>query len=274
MFNFYKHTTRFGNINDMADMQFGESYAGVYDLLYGEKDYAKEVEFLVDAVEKNSPNKVDKILSLGIGTANHEVLLAQRGYEIVGVDVSSQMISQAESKIAKMGLKDNVTLLQGDISKVEIEEKFDVTMAMFNVLGYQNENSQLESVLKNVSDLLNKKGIFLFDCWHAPAVWSDRPKEKKKVVRQGDREIVRKTKPRLIPSKNLLEISFELTEKRSDRELKITKEKHTMRYFTLPELAYYFSNAGMEIIDSCNFMDMDSKIGDKEWNIFLTVRKK
>jgi predicted TPR repeat methyltransferase len=62
-------------------------YARYYDLLYHDKDYRRESEFVAQLIKKHSPG-ARRLLELGCGTGIHGILLAEQGYEIHGLDLS------------------------------------------------------------------------------------------------------------------------------------------------------------------------------------------
>ncbi|MCX8108650.1 MAG: methyltransferase domain-containing protein, partial [Verrucomicrobiae bacterium] len=67
---------------------FGEIYAEAYDSLYKEKDYDLEVSLLERLFQEYRAGAVHRILDVGCGTGNHAIRLAQRGYQVTGVDQS------------------------------------------------------------------------------------------------------------------------------------------------------------------------------------------
>lgn len=247
-------------------------YAKYYDLLYREKDYKKEVAFMLEALKRGGFSG-KKILSLGCGTCTYEIILAQKGFSITGVDVSKQMLKIAKDKVSKLKLTKNIKLIQGDVRDLNLSGKFDIVMCMFNVIGYQNTNEDLSKMLKNVSHLLKKNGAFFFDCWHMPAVFTDKPtKRVKKIVINGE-TIVRKTIPILFPEKNLLQITFDIKNYKGKKLMSRANETHIMRYFSLPELTYFLETNGIKIQNTCNFLDINSKIGSDKWDIFVIACK-
>jgi len=79
-------------------MKIFQKYANYYDILYQDKDYKKECDFLEKIFEKYSKKRINSILDLGCGTGSHSLILAKRDYEVSGVDLSSQMINRARNK--------------------------------------------------------------------------------------------------------------------------------------------------------------------------------
>ncbi len=89
---------------------FGKEYSTAYDSLYHDKDYEKECEFIEDVLSKSSI-KVRRILDLGCGTGGHALLLAKKGYAVVGVDRSAEMLEFARQRAKDEGL--SVEFIQG-----------------------------------------------------------------------------------------------------------------------------------------------------------------
>jgi SAM-dependent methyltransferase len=160
-----------------------------------------------------------------------------------------------------------------DVRKFVFKEKFDNAMAMFNIVGYQTKNEDLEKMFKNVYHSLKKGGIFVFDCWYMPAVLKDKPTDRIRKIKTHVGNIIRLTKSALNLNKDIIEISFDVIETVKDRVVNETNETHFMRYWSLPELQYFLGKAGFSVIRTCNFMDPNSEISDDEWNIFVVARK-
>ena len=77
--------------------QFGNLYSQYYDLLYRDKDYLGEVEY-IDKLIKSLNKETKTILDLGCGTGRHAEILCDKGYIVHGVDRSKEMLEVAESR--------------------------------------------------------------------------------------------------------------------------------------------------------------------------------
>jgi SAM-dependent methyltransferase len=241
-----------------------QKYANYYDAIYKEKDYQKEVDFLAQIIKKYSKGKVKNILSLGCGTASHDILLAKKGFKILGVDRSQKMIKIARQKAEKE--KTDIKFKLADVTNFNFAKKFDFSMAMFNIVGYMIENEQMDKMLKNTAKLLKRSGLFVFDCWYGPAVLKSRPENK---TRNIGEKIFRRTTQKLDIEKSIINITFEII----DNEKLADKENHKMRFWFLKELEYFLNKNNFKLVKVCNFMDLNSKISEDNWNIFVIAQK-
>lgn len=251
-----------------------QDYSNYYDSLYKDKDYEAEMKFILNSLGKVGGKDFKKILSLGCGTCTYEVLLAKKGCEITGIDLSQKMLKLARQKLKKNGLLNKVALKQGDVRRFDVKEKHDLAIAMFNVVGYQIENQDMEEMLASTNSSLKKGAFLAFDCWHAPAVYQDPPGARERSVFVRGMRITRKTKSILLPTKNLIKITFDIVVSKKGRIVDKVKETHEMRYWTIPELKYFLDKTGFELASVVNFMGKSSKISDDKWDIFVIAKKK
>src|SRR5262245_50414685 len=126
---------------------FGPTYASAYDALYAEKDYDAECDVVESAFQHHVDGAVRAVLDLGCGTGGHALRLARRGYDVVGVDLSPEMIARAEAKGAAEGQA--VRWIEGDVTDVDAGGGFDAALMMFAVLGYQHTNDGVLDALRN-----------------------------------------------------------------------------------------------------------------------------
>ncbi|OXS77038.1 hypothetical protein B1B04_01145 [Lysinibacillus sp. KCTC 33748] len=87
-------------------------YAEYYDLLYKDKDYIQEANYIDSLLQKYSSN-TKSILELGCGTGKHAIILGKKGYKVHGVDLSEGMIREAKIHLEQEESTD-IQLTQGD----------------------------------------------------------------------------------------------------------------------------------------------------------------
>jgi len=246
-----------------------ESYASFYDALYREKDYNAECDFLEEVFKKYSA-PVKSILDVGCGTGGHSLLLAKRGYDVSGVDLSPHMLSIAKEKAAEEGL--SLKLKEGDARSFEFGEKFDAVVSMFAVMGYQITNEDIDKAFKRVREHLKSGGLFVFDIWFGPAVLTDRPSDKVLIIEHGDEKIIRMTRPDLSVMNHTVDVKFTVMRTKDNTIIENTEETHPMRFFFPQELEYFLKNNNMKMLDICPFLKLDEKVTLASWNISVIAK--
>ena len=101
------------------------------------------------------------VLDLGCGTGTMTELLAEKGYDMIGVDSSEEMLEQAMEKRVQSGL-DILYLLQ-DMREFELYGTVRAVVSVCDSLNYVLEEEELLQVFRLVNNYLDPGGIFLFD---------------------------------------------------------------------------------------------------------------
>lgn len=251
---------------------FGAVYADSYDLIYRDKDYAAE-STLIESIFRKYNNTVRSVLDLGCGTGNHAFPLAQRGYEVIGVDRSTDMLDRAQRKLMNAGLDGKLIFQQADIGAVNLERTFDVALMMFAVLGYQLDNSEVLSALKAARRHLCVGGLFIFDVWYGPAVLHQRPSQRFKVFpgEEGE-QILRATSGELDINRQLCNVYYHVWRLKEGRLTGETEETHSVRYFFPLELNLLLECTGFAPIRSGAFPDFDKESDETTWNVLVVAR--
>jgi len=220
-----------------------KAYSLYYDLLYREKDYQSEAKYILQLLSSFELN-LESILDFGCGTGKHDVIFANQGLSIHGVDVSESMIRQAK-QYESGKLKFEV----GDMRKHRLDKKFSAVISLFHVMSYQTENADLINSFKNASYHLEKGGLFIFDCWFGPAVLNDPPTVRIKRLEDTHIKVVRITEPVMVPLKNTVLVNFDIhIEDTHSKSYSTVTETHKMRYLFYPEIAVIAEMTGFQIV--------------------------
>ncbi len=248
------------------------NYARYYDLLYKDKDYADEAEYVCDLIKKHCP-KAKNILDLGCGTGKHDFLLAQSGFEVTGVDQSEAMLTAANAKLSVIKPKTpSLSFRQGDIRTVRLRHSFDVIIALFHVISYQTTNNDLQSTFDTVREHLNKGGIFIFDCWYGPAVLTDRPATRVKRLEDEAIVVTRIAEPTMFPNDNQVAVDYHIfVRDKNSGEVDELRETHRMRYLFQPEVELLLQGSGMAITEVSGWMTKHQP-GFDTWGACFVVK--
>ncbi len=251
---------------------FGPSYASVYDSLYEAKDYEAECDLLERIFNKHSQKPVRSILDMGCGTGNHAFPLARRGYDVVGVDRSADMIELARKKSSNYTGDHQPRFEVSDVTTLNIDDRFDVAMMMFAVLGYQHDNESVIAALTNMRLHLHHGGLAIFDVWYGPVVLGERPSDRKREISHPNGKIIRSASSTLDIHKHLCHVSFDAQDISNEGKPTQISESHTMRYFFPRELDLFLHVAGFSLIRIGQFPDFDREPDDASWNVMIVAR--
>lgn len=242
--------------------------ARFYDLFYKDKDYFAEADFVSHLIRKQNPS-ARKLLELGCGSGNYSLPLIDLGYEIVGLDLSPEMISRAQAKA-----KHQFTGVVTDIAAFELDTNFDGAVALFHVISYLTETDKVLSCLKHVQRHLLPGALFIFDVWFTPAVCYLQPERRVKSMFDHDVEITRTAIPRSCDEKNIVEVHYHFEMKdATNLQRQTAEETHVMRHFSTPEISLLARLAGLEFIGATE-MVTDARPSKNTWGVCYILQKK
>jgi SAM-dependent methyltransferase len=245
---------------------FGRDYAAAYDDLYQEKDYVAECELIERTFKLYGHGPVRRVLDLGCGTGGHAVVLAERGYEVVGVDRAPDMLEQARARNSPARFE------LGEIGAVRLAQTFDAVLMMFAVLGYQVGNANLQAALATAREHVKQHGLFFCDVWYGPAVLAERPSERVKVIDTAEGQIIRVASGELDALHNLCLVRYHVWRIAHGHVAAEVREQHPMRYFFAPELELFLASAGFELVRLGAFPNLDDEPTEQTWNVALVAR--
>lgn len=218
------------------------NYSRYYDLLYRHKDYQGEAEYIHSLIEKHRPG-ARTLLDLGCGTGRHASLLAERGYDVTGVDRSPDMLAEARARGARGG---RTEFVEGDLRSARLGREFDVVVSLFHVLSYQTTNADLAAAFATLRAHLAPGGLFIFDCWYGPAVLNLRPAVRVLRLEDDRTAVTRLAEPVLHPNANVVDVNYHVFVKdKQTSQVSELREKHSMRYLFAPEVEFLLASAGL-----------------------------
>lgn len=121
------------------------------------RDTEKEAEFLKNVIKTKG-----SLLDLCCGTGRHLILLCKKGWNVIGLDISTNLL-----KIAKKGMADKhvrFPLVRGEMRHLPFKsESFLTVINMFTSFGYLPSEKEDMKSLKEVTRTLQQNGSFLID---------------------------------------------------------------------------------------------------------------
>jgi len=249
------------------------AYSKYYDLLYMDKDYQSEADFVDSLIQEYAPDS-KSILDLGCGTGRHDVFLAQKGYSVTGVDFSEDMLALARSSLASLELQASaLNFLQGDIRTIRLGQQFGSVISLFHVMSYQTTNEDLKAAFMTAKGHLAPGGIFIFDFWYGPAVLTNRPVVRVKRMEDNECKVIRIAEPVIHANENIVDVNYTVVMRNKNTDaVQDIQETHSMRYLFLPEIKALLADAGLELCEVGEWMT-GNKPGFASWSVYCVARR-
>jgi predicted TPR repeat methyltransferase len=249
-------------------------YSAYYDLLYADKDYAGEAQYVRTLIDECALKPVASLIELGCGTGIHAGLLAAQGLKVLGVDSSAAMLATAQRRTCSPDTNPvQLSFELGDARSYRTARTFDVVASIFHVLSYQTSEADANAMLATAAAHLSKGGIFIFDFWYGPAVLWQRPAVRTKNLANDHLQITRLAEPVVRDEIDVVEVNYKVFIR--DRNSGVTheiQETHPMRYFFLPELDTMLAAQGMERVKTEEWMTRRSP-SLETWGVCVVARK-
>ena len=136
-------------------------FAAVYDALTENVEYEKRADYFCSLLNGNGVNG-GLLLDLACGTGTLSLLMAKKGFSVIGVDLSEDMLAIAQNK--KYDSCDSETLfLCQDMRKLDLYGTVDCCICSLDSLNHLTGYGDLFKTFSGVSAFMNDGGIFIFD---------------------------------------------------------------------------------------------------------------
>ncbi len=137
-----------------------EALAGSYDRLTNDVDYGGIVDFYWEILRREGV-KPRTAVDLACGTGSVTVLLAKRGLQVTGVDISEEMLTQAYDKAQNLHPKPR--FLRQSLPRLYLDRGVDLAVCALDSLDYLTRPEDCAQAIRRVYKALNPGGVFLFD---------------------------------------------------------------------------------------------------------------
>ena len=143
-------------------MSVYEALASSYDRLTDDVAYEAVLNYLESLFHKLEV-KPESVLDLACGTGSLSVLLAQRGYRVLGADISEDMLAVAYEKSMAMEGENRPYFIHQSMQKLRLPYEVDCVVCCLDSLNYLTEPEDCRKAIRRVYDALAPGGVFLFD---------------------------------------------------------------------------------------------------------------
>lgn len=202
-----------------------------YHILYKNRDDSEAEQFVSNLISQLDLAPKSKVLDLACGKGRHSIYLNQRGFDVVGIDLSQNSIDQANQQA-----NEHLRFYQQDMREAMPEQSFDAVFNLFTSFGYFDSFSENAKVLESVKGCLKSTGILVIDFMNVEFVQEHFQKSFEKEVQGIKFQIHKKVEDGII----VKDIQFE----DEGREYQYTERVQVLK---LDDFDQLLSDSGFEI---------------------------
>jgi SAM-dependent methyltransferase len=243
-------------------------HAARYDLIYAGKPYGEEAAFVARLLSDWDSGS-GRLLDLACGTGRHAREFDALGYEVTGVDYSSDQLEAARRNTP------GVSFVRQDMRELDLgSERFDAITCLFDSIGYPQTNEGVLAALEGARMHLAPAGTLVVEFLHAAALL--RHASPVRVARwntPSGGELVRISEVELDLPRDLMLVSYELFELGADGVLlDHSTEEQVNRYFTAEGMRTLMSAAGLRTVALLPAYVDSAAIDDGAWHVLAVAK--
>ncbi|MCK5069361.1 MAG: class I SAM-dependent methyltransferase [Desulfocapsa sp.] len=137
------------------------SLAKLYDNFTSDRDHSSWSNYICELLIKNNIFAGSKVLDICCGTGGKTYELYKKGYRVIGLDKSTEMLEIATNRFSENSAK--IQLICQDILEINLHNKQDAIVCINDGINYISNLDDVKKVFSNIFNTLEKDGVFLFD---------------------------------------------------------------------------------------------------------------
>lgn len=221
-------------------METYTTFAQVYDEMMEDIPYEEWCRYLVGLLQEFGV-KDGLVLELGCGTGIMTELLAENGYDMIGVDSSEEMLAEALEKREKSG--HDILYLQQDMREFELFGTVRAVVSVCDSINYILEKKELVQVFSLVNNYLDPECVFIFDM-KTEHFYRDLAGDA--VYGQNGEDVSLIWENCYYPEDRINEYSLAMFLREEDGRYRKEEEVHYQRAYTVEEVRRAMEAAGLQ----------------------------
>lgn len=247
-------------------MQAYSGFAAFYDLFMGNVPYDDWTEFIVNQLYTNNIHK-GLVLDLGCGTGSMTRRLADKGFDMIGIDISEDMLAIAREK--SIGREDGILYICQDMRNFELYGTVAAIICLCDTMNYMLEEEDLLQVFTLANNYLDSQGLFIFDM---DTLYAYEEVMADSVVAENHAEGSFIWENTYYEESSINEVDLTIFIKESEYYRKY-EEKHYRRGYSVSTIKQLIEKAGMEWIGAYDSLTGKAYEDDSE-RIYIIAREK
>lgn len=198
-----------------------------------------------------------RVLDLACGKGRHSLHLRQKGFDVIGIDLSEESIAEA-----KLSERDGLEFFEHDMRSLYWQNYFDLVVNLFTSFGYFHNKEDDQKTISAVADSLKDEGLFVLDFLNATKVQANLVAYEEKTIDNIRFEITRAVENGVIEKRiHVIDEDVEL-----DFEEKVDA-------LELSDLEEYLTAAGLELMHTFGDYNLNAFEASTSDRLILVAKK-
>lgn len=251
-------------------MEAYTDFAYVYDTFMDNTPYEEWCDYLVDILKSHNIES-ELLLDLGCGTGTLTEMLAKRGYDMIGVDYSQEMLDIAMEKKAESGYE--ILYLLQDMREFELYGTVAGIVCVCDSINYLLTEEDVLTTLKLANNYLDPKGLMIFD-FNTVHKYRDVIGDTTIAENRDDCSFIWDNFYYEEEGINEYEVTFFLKSEEKDGEALFRRfeETHYQRGYTLEQMVSLVEKAGLRFLSAVDF-DTKEPVTEESERILIIAQE-
>ena len=148
------------------------------------RPWCEVVQFIKDL----SPSE-QLVLDLGCGNGRHSLAFMERGFNIIGTDISFKVLEIAKTKAGKITAQKNASFINADGTNLPFRKNAFYSIIAIAVIHHLKTKAKRKQLLLEIFDKLDKNGLAFISCWLRTHPRFEK-KDLRKEILEGKKEVL------------------------------------------------------------------------------------
>lgn len=243
-----------------------DNFSDFYDLLTDNVEYEKRADYFCRLLSMCGI-KSGILLDLGCGTGSMSVKMAERGFDVIGVDSSVGMLNAARQKAYENGAE--ILLLNQNMQEIDLYGTVDCAICVLDGINHLEGEADVKRTFEKVSLFMNKGGAFAFD---VNTIHKHKNILADNVFVYEPDDLFCVWQNNYNPDDNSVDISLDFFEE-DDGVYYRSCESFTEQAYELDVIKLWLEKAGFEVVGIFDDLTTDPVNPETERAVFLAKKK-
>lgn len=246
----------------------------IYDKINSEIDYSQWADFIENCFRRFLTQKPSIVLDLACGTGSMTLELAKRGYDMIGIDGSREMLSVAYERMYDAERNDILYICQ-DMRDFELYGTVGAVTCCLDSINYLSGDNDLHDCFNCIHNYLDPDGLFIFDI-NTPnkfkTVYADNSYIHEEEI--NEKQVLCAWQNEYDKKNRLCDFYLSVFEETNDGKYMRTDEVQTERCFERMEIENALFRSGFETIGFFgDYKFTEATDNDLRWYIIARAKK-